>query len=72
MFSIYLQVDKFTLEEKVNVTTGAGWMLGRCVGNIAAIDPVDGRGWPGLCLEVKSLVYIQGIDSHNIVRRTHL
>ncbi|KAF9528785.1 glycoside hydrolase superfamily [Crepidotus variabilis] len=45
------KVSKWTLEEKVNSTTGIGWANGRCVGNIAAIEPRDGRGWPGLCLE---------------------
>ncbi|KIM71494.1 glycoside hydrolase family 3 protein [Piloderma croceum F 1598] len=45
------KIANFTLEEKVNVTTGVGWMGGRCAGNIAAIEPIDGRGWPGLCLE---------------------
>ncbi|KAF9553682.1 glycoside hydrolase family 3 protein [Agrocybe pediades] len=45
------KVAGFSLEEKVNVTTGVGWMGGRCVGNIPPIEPVDGRGWPGLCLE---------------------
>ncbi|KIM41998.1 glycoside hydrolase family 3 protein [Hebeloma cylindrosporum] len=45
------KIAGFTLEEKVNVTTGVGWTGGRCVGNIAAIEPINGRGWPGLCLE---------------------
>ena len=27
-------------------------MNGRCVGNIPAIKPTHGTGWPGLCLEV--------------------
>ncbi|KAJ3513390.1 hypothetical protein NLJ89_g2974 [Agrocybe chaxingu] len=45
------KIANFTLDEKVNVTTGVGWEGGLCVGNIAAIEPVDGRGWPGLCLE---------------------
>jgi beta-glucosidase len=52
---IYVQLANFTLEEKVNVTTGVGWMNGRCVGNIPAIEPIRGRGWPGLCLEVRIL-----------------
>ncbi|KAF8633827.1 hypothetical protein AX15_001238 [Amanita polypyramis BW_CC] len=26
-------------------------MGGRCVGNIPSIEPSNGRGWPGLCLE---------------------
>jgi len=46
------QIKHFTLEEKVSVTTGVGWMNGRCVGNIPAIQPAHGTGWPGLCLEV--------------------
>ncbi|KAF9025178.1 beta-glucosidase [Hymenopellis radicata] len=41
-------VANFTLEEKVNVTTGVGWEIGRCVGNIPAIE---GKGFPGLCLQ---------------------
>ncbi|KDR78168.1 hypothetical protein GALMADRAFT_224540 [Galerina marginata CBS 339.88] len=45
------KVSGFTLEEKVNVTTGLGWSGGRCVGNIGPIEPINGRGWPGLCLE---------------------
>jgi hypothetical protein len=48
-----LQIANFTLEEKVSVTTGVGWAVERCVGNIPAIEPVDGRGWPGLCLQVR-------------------
>lgn len=36
-------VAAFTLEQKVNVSTGAGWQGGRCVGNIPAIGD-----WPGL------------------------
>lgn len=35
----------------MNVTTGVGWTNGRCVGNIPPIEPIHGRGWPGLCLE---------------------
>ncbi|KAG8715739.1 hypothetical protein FRC09_016349 [Ceratobasidium sp. 395] len=37
-----------TLEQKVNITTGVGWQIGRCVGNIGAQPDI---GWPGLCLE---------------------
>jgi hypothetical protein len=29
--AISLQISKFTLEQKVNVTTGVGWAIGRCV-----------------------------------------
>ncbi|CAA7264066.1 unnamed protein product [Cyclocybe aegerita] len=45
------KIANFTLEEKVSVTTGVGWQNDRCVGNIPRIEPQDGRGWPGLCLE---------------------
>ncbi|KAG5645639.1 hypothetical protein DXG03_005630 [Asterophora parasitica] len=45
------KIEKFTLDEKVSVATGVGWQNGRCVGNIPAIEPIVGRGWPGLCLE---------------------
>ncbi|KAF9451014.1 glycoside hydrolase family 3 protein [Macrolepiota fuliginosa MF-IS2] len=45
------KVAAFSLEEKVSIATGVGWMNGRCVGNIPAIQPITGRGWPGLCLE---------------------
>ncbi|KAH7325497.1 beta-glucosidase [Rhizoctonia solani] len=41
-------VSKLTLEQKVNITTGVGWEVGRCVGNIGAQPEI---GWPGLCLE---------------------
>ncbi|RPD58566.1 hypothetical protein L226DRAFT_536965 [Lentinus tigrinus ALCF2SS1-7] len=40
------RIASWTLEQKVNVTTGVGWMGGRCVGNIGAV-----ADWPGLCLE---------------------
>jgi hypothetical protein len=52
LFTTLSQIKNFTLEEKVSVTTGVGWMNGRCVGNIPAIQPAHGTGWPGLCLEV--------------------
>jgi hypothetical protein len=41
------QIASFSVEEKVNVTTGVGWANGRCVGNIPIV-----KDWPGLCLEV--------------------
>ncbi|KAF8595923.1 beta-glucosidase [Ceratobasidium sp. AG-I] len=41
-------VSKLNLTQKVNITTGVGWAVGRCVGNIGAMPEV---GWPGLCLE---------------------
>ncbi|PPQ72451.1 hypothetical protein CVT24_003117, partial [Panaeolus cyanescens] len=44
-------VSGFTLDEKVSVATGVGWEGGRCVGNIPSVEPANGRGWPGLCLE---------------------
>ncbi|ESK82144.1 glycoside hydrolase family 3 protein [Moniliophthora roreri MCA 2997] len=42
------KISGLTLEEKVSLTTGLGYHVGRCVGNIPAIDHV---GWPGLCLQ---------------------
>ncbi|KAF5335645.1 hypothetical protein D9758_017768 [Tetrapyrgos nigripes] len=41
-------LSTFTLEEKVNITTGVGWQNGLCVGNIPANEA---KGFPGLCLE---------------------
>ncbi|KAG8991387.1 hypothetical protein FRB94_012540 [Tulasnella sp. JGI-2019a] len=41
-------LKKFSLQDKVNIVTGVGWMNGRCVGNIPANETL---GWPGLCLE---------------------
>ena len=41
-------VDKMSLAEKVNITTGVGWAMGLCVGNTA---PAVGVGFPGLCLQ---------------------
>ncbi|KDN47766.1 glycoside hydrolase family 3 protein [Tilletiaria anomala UBC 951] len=41
-------VGKLTTEEKVVLTTGAGWASGKCVGNI---NPIERVGFPGLCLE---------------------
>ncbi|KAH6904389.1 cellulose-binding beta-glucosidase [Coprinopsis sp. MPI-PUGE-AT-0042] len=49
---------RYSLAEKVNVTTGVGWTGGRCVGNIPPIpftsDPnpiTSDSQFPGLCLE---------------------
>ncbi|KAG9217670.1 hypothetical protein CCMSSC00406_0003641 [Pleurotus cornucopiae] len=39
-------IANFSIEEKVNITTGVGWMNGLCVGNIPPV-----QNWPGLCLE---------------------
>lgn len=41
-------VRKMTLTEKVNVTTGTGWMNGLCVGNTG---PAVHVGFPSLCLQ---------------------
>ncbi|WWC86304.1 uncharacterized protein L201_001177 [Kwoniella dendrophila CBS 6074] len=40
-------LKNWTIEEKVQLTTGLGWEQGRCVGNIG---PVPQHGFPGLCL----------------------
>ena len=45
-------LTNWTLEEKVTLTTGTGWQIGRCVGNIPAI-PL--RNFSGLCLEDSEL-----------------
>jgi beta-glucosidase len=41
-------VRQMDLIEKVNITTGTGWMMGMCVGNTA---PVARLGFPSLCLQ---------------------
>ncbi|TCD69440.1 hypothetical protein EIP91_007566 [Steccherinum ochraceum] len=41
-----LHISGWTLEQKVNATTGVGWQGGLCVGNIPSI-----ADWQGLCLE---------------------
>lgn len=41
-------VDRMTLVEKVNVTTGTGWAMDLCVGNTG---PAENVGFPGLCLQ---------------------
>lgn len=43
-----LMVSEMSLLEKVNITTGTGWMMGPCVGNTA---PATGVGFPALCLQ---------------------
>ncbi|CAL1705089.1 unnamed protein product [Somion occarium] len=40
------RIASWSLEQKVNSTTGIGWSNGLCVGNIPPI-----KDWPGLCLE---------------------
>jgi beta-glucosidase len=41
-------VDRMSLVEKVNITTGTGWAQDLCVGNTA---PANNVGFPGLCLQ---------------------
>lgn len=41
-------VEKMSLVEKVNVTTGTGWMSKMCVGTTG---PANGVGFPSLCLQ---------------------
>lgn len=41
-------VEKMTLPEKVNITTGTGWMMGLAVGNTG---PALNVGFPGLALQ---------------------
>jgi beta-glucosidase-like glycosyl hydrolase len=41
-------VRKMDVIEKVNITTGTGWMMGMCVGNTG---PADRVGFPSLCLQ---------------------
>ncbi|CAO0795662.1 unnamed protein product [Mucor circinelloides] len=41
-------VSQMSLEQKVNITTGTGWMKSECVGNTYAITNPD---FPSLCLE---------------------
>lgn len=41
-------VDQLSLEQKVNITTGEGWMAGRCVGTTYSVTNPD---FPSLCLQ---------------------
>jgi beta-glucosidase len=41
-------VSQLTLLEKVNITTGTGWMSERCVGNVGSVPRLNFRG---LCLQ---------------------
>ena len=34
-YNTHLQISKFSLEEKVNISTGVGWTGGRCVVRIS-------------------------------------
>jgi beta-glucosidase len=74
------QVAQFSLEEKVNVTTGIGWGGGRCVVRLyikpthldsdqsvlqGNISPI--REWPGLCLQVCTSTYFSNFQhSHRL------
>ncbi|CED83962.1 glycoside hydrolase family 3 protein [Phaffia rhodozyma] len=42
------RISTWTLEQVVNITTGLGWQVGQCVGNIGAQPDV---GFDGLCLQ---------------------
>jgi hypothetical protein len=53
-------VAKLTLTQKVNITTGVGWEIGRCVGNIGAQPEI---GWPGLCLADRVSAFPAGINA---------
>ncbi|KAF7290649.1 Glycoside hydrolase family 3 protein [Mycena indigotica] len=44
------KISNFSIEEKVSVSTGVGWMGGRCVGNTPPIGD-NGTKFPSLCLE---------------------
>ncbi|KAF8203069.1 beta-glucosidase [Pholiota molesta] len=41
-------IAKLSLQDKVNLATGVGWMDGNCVGNTPAVSSIS---FPGLCLE---------------------
>lgn len=41
-------VEKMSLVEKVNITTGTGWSMDFCVGTTGAVESV---GFPALCLQ---------------------
>ncbi|KKY15554.1 putative glycoside hydrolase family 3 protein [Phaeomoniella chlamydospora] len=43
-----IMVEKMTLPEKVNITTGVGWSMDLCVGNTG---PATQVGFPALCLQ---------------------
>jgi hypothetical protein len=43
-----IMVENMSLLEKVNITTGTGWMMSNCVGNTG---PAVDSGFPGLCLQ---------------------
>ncbi|KAF2182870.1 glycoside hydrolase family 3 protein, partial [Zopfia rhizophila CBS 207.26] len=41
-------VRQMTLVEKVNVTTGVGWMINMCIGKMGSVERL---GFPRLCLQ---------------------
>ncbi|PKY06735.1 putative glycosyl hydrolase [Aspergillus campestris IBT 28561] len=41
-------VQRMSLVEKINITTGIGWSMGMCVGNTGTAESV---GFPSLCLQ---------------------
>ncbi|KAL1739109.1 hypothetical protein HDZ31DRAFT_4739, partial [Schizophyllum fasciatum] len=41
-------VAQLSLSEKVDITTGVGWMNGPCVGNTPAVPTIN---YPSLCLQ---------------------
>jgi hypothetical protein len=43
-------MSNYTIEEKVNITTGIGFEVGLCSANIA-----PNNNFPGLCINVHSL-----------------
>jgi beta-glucosidase len=56
--NVLTQISDYTIEEKVNITTGVGWANGLCVGNIP-----PNKNFPGLCLEVRML----NLSIHGVV-----
>ncbi|ODO05538.1 hypothetical protein I350_04589 [Cryptococcus amylolentus CBS 6273] len=58
-------LSRWTVAEKVSLTTGLGWQQGRCVGNIG---PVESQGFGGLCLQdsplgVRSTDYVSAFPA---------
>lgn len=50
------KIASYSLDDKVALATGVGWMAGLCVGNIRAV-----QDFPGLCLEVRMLMHDCGV-----------
>ena len=55
-------VSQLTLEEKVNLTTGSGWELERCVGETGSIPRL---GFRAMCLQ-DSLVGVRDTDFNSV------